>query len=184
MTMRPAFEVPGFAYRKLDPVDRPAYTAHLLRLDSDSRRNRFSAAVNDDLIRAYVATSLNADSIAHGAFADGDLRGVAELRPYGERHEAEAAFSVEAEWRGRGVGSALFARLIESARNRGVHRLFVACLRRNLAMQALARKFEADLVFDGTDVLGIVDPPPGTPFTVARETLRDLAAVTRGLRGA
>lgn len=172
---------PAVAYRKLDPADRPALEAHLLRLDPESRRNRFATVVSDEHLRVYAGSALAADGVAHGAFANDGLRGVAELRPYEDGHKAEAAFSVEADWRNRGVGSALFGRLIESARNRGVRRLYVACLRRNLAMQALARKFEAELVYEGQDVLGVLDPPPGTPLTVARETMRDLGAVTMGL---
>ena len=43
---------------------------------------------------------------------DGHVIGVAELHP-ANMEIAEAAFSVDAKWRGHGVGSALFALIIE-----------------------------------------------------------------------
>ena len=91
-----------------------------------------------------------------GHIRSGLIRGAAELRPIGRR-EAEAAFSVEPVCRGRGVGTALFARVIAAARTRRLKRLYMSCLSQNRAMQALARKFEAQLVFEASDVLSLVE---------------------------
>ena len=79
-------------------IDRAGpYRDHLLRLDKDSRRNRFGGAVSDEFILNYIELSLGLDAVIHGFFVDGILRGVAELRPLGSgsAEEAEAAFSIE-----------------------------------------------------------------------------------------
>src|SRR6185295_18038910 len=91
-------------------IDRAGpYRDHLLRLDQESRRNRFGGAVSDEFIRNYTELSLGLDAVMHGFFVDGTLRGVAELRPIGggTPDEAEAAFSIEKPWQSNGVGTAL-----------------------------------------------------------------------------
>ena len=74
-----------------DAMDRDA--AYLLRLDPDSRRNRFAGAVSDEFVRDYAELSFGIDPLIHGFFVDGTLRGAAELRPIGAplTREAEAA---------------------------------------------------------------------------------------------
>ena len=104
-------------------IDRAGpYRDHLLRLDADSRRNRFGGAVSDDFIRKYVALPMGIEAVMHGYFVDGVLRGVAELRPLGHgfSDEAEAAFSIETKWQSHGVGTALLERTLLAARNRGI----------------------------------------------------------------
>ena len=65
-------------------IDRAGpYRDHLLRLDKESRRNRFGGAVSDEFILNYIELSLGLDAVIHGFFVDGMLRGVAELRPLG-----------------------------------------------------------------------------------------------------
>ena len=94
--MRQIF-VEGGLIRKLWTVEIAAYRDHLLRLDPDSRRNRFGGTIGDDMVRSYAATADGGDVIIHGFFVDGVLRGVADLRIAGR--EAEAAFSTMASAR-------------------------------------------------------------------------------------
>ena len=61
--------IEGGMIRKLWGVERDAYRDHLLRLDSESRHNRFGAAITDDVIRTYAATAHGSDVIVHGFFA-------------------------------------------------------------------------------------------------------------------
>jgi len=78
-------------------IDRAGpYRDPLLRLDAESRRNRFGGAVSDEFIHKYIALPIGLDAVIHGYFVDGVLRGVAELRPLGPglTDEAEAAFSM------------------------------------------------------------------------------------------
>jgi len=157
-------------------IDRAGpYRDHLLRLDKDSRRNRFGGAVSDEFIENYIELSLGLDAVIHGFFVDGILRGVAELRLLGNgfAEEAEAAFSIETPWQSNGVGTALLERTLLAARNRGIKLLHMACLVNNARMIELARKFEADLKFDFGSVVGEVEAAHPTPMSVWRELVAD-----------
>src|SRR6476660_7826481 len=157
-------------------IDRAGpYRDHLLRLDRESRRNRFGGAVADEFIENYAELSRGLDAVMHGFFVDGTLRGVAELRPLGEgfTHEAEAAFSIEQPWQSHGVGTALLERTLLAARNRGIKLLHMACLVNNARMIELARKFEAELKFDFGSVIGEVEAAHPTPMSVWRELVAD-----------
>jgi GNAT superfamily N-acetyltransferase len=157
-------------------IDRAGpYRDHLLRLDKDSRRNRFGGAVSDEFIENYIELSLSLDAVIHGFFIDGILRGVAELRPLGNgfADEAEVAFSIETPWQSNGVGTALLERTLLAARNRGIKLLHMACLVNNARMIELARKFEAELKFDFGSVIGEVEAAHPTPMSVWRELVAD-----------
>ncbi len=165
----------GGVIRKLWVTETAQYGDHLLRLDQESRRNRFGGAVSDEFIRNYVEVSLGLDAVIHAFFVDGELRGAAELRPLGSAfaHEAEAAFSIETPWQSQGVGSALLERTLLAARNRGYRLLHMACLAENRRMQRLARKFDAELTFDFGSVVGEVESAHPTPGSVWREIVGD-----------
>jgi ribosomal protein S18 acetylase RimI-like enzyme len=53
----------------------------------------------------------------------------------------EIGMAVAREWRGRGVGAALLAAAIESARERGLHKLSLSVFAHNAPAIALYRKF-------------------------------------------
>lgn len=165
----------GGLIRKLLPSDHAAYRDHLLRLDPQSRRSRFSGAVSDEFITNYAILSRDLSAVMHGFFLDGALRGVAELRPLGApfAHEAEAAFSIEKPWQSNGVGGVLLRHTILSARNRRIRTLYMACLAENKVMQRLARKFDADLKFDFGSVAAHVETPQPTALSLMRESLAD-----------
>lgn len=148
------------------------YRDHLLRLDQESRIRRFSGGVSDAYIRNYIETSAWLDTVVHGFYVDGQLRGAAELRPINGK-EAEAALSVEPRWQGHGVGSALLERTLLTARNRGITHLHMACLADNRRMQQLARKFAAELNFSFGGVVGEVEAPHPTPLSIMREMVSD-----------
>jgi GNAT superfamily N-acetyltransferase len=169
--------------RKLWVGEAALYRDHLLRLDGESRRNRFGGAVSDDFIRAYVDISIGLEAVIHGFFVDGALRGAAELRPLGSTlaGEAEAAFSIERAWQSHGVGTALLDRTLLAARNRGFKHLHMACLAENRRMQQLARKFDAELTFDFGSVVGEVEAPHPTPLSVVREMVADGAGFATAL---
>jgi GNAT superfamily N-acetyltransferase len=161
--------------RKLWMGEAERYGEHLLRLDADSRHNRFGGGVSDEFIRGYVHTTFGLNSVVHGYFVDGAMRGAAELRPLGKAfaREAEAAFSIEPDWQSHGVGSALLDRTLLAARNRGIKKLHMACLANNRRMQELARKFSAELTFDFGSVVGEVAAARPTPLSVLREIVAD-----------
>ncbi len=131
--------------------------------------------MSDEFIRNYVDTTFGLTAAVHGFFADGVLRGAAELRPLGPAftREAEAALSIEAPWQSHGIGSALLERTLLAARNRGIKTLHMACLANNRRMQELARKFAAELSFDFGGVVGEVAAARPTPLSVLRELVAD-----------
>src|SRR3954462_626307 len=165
----------GGVIRKLWIGEAASYREHLLRLPPESRHSRFGGGVSDEFIRNYVGTTFGLGSVVHGFFAEGTLRGAAELRPLGRAfaREAEAALSIEADWQSHGVGSALLDRTLLAARNRGIKALHMACLANNRRMQDLARKFAAELSFDFGSVVGEVVAPRPTPLSVMREIVAD-----------
>ena len=148
----------GGTIRKLWIGEAPLYCAHLLRLDPESRRNRFGGTVSDDYIRSYAQPSDLVGAVLHGFFVDGVLRGIAELRPL-PGDEAETALSIEKEWQGRGVGAALLKRALVTARGRGTKLLHITCLPENLRMRRLARRFNADLKLGSGAVMGKLHVP-------------------------
>ena len=165
---------PGATIRKLWIGEADAYRDHLLRLDPDSRRRRFSGAVSDETIARHAASIGALGVVVHGFFLDGALRGAAELRPQSLlSRQAEAAFSVEAPWQSLGVGTVLLERTLLTARNRGIRRLEMYCLMENRPMQQLARKFAAELSFDFGSVVGEVGPARSTPLSLLREWVDD-----------
>src|SRR5215467_12351841 len=151
----------GGLIRKLWIGEADLYRDHLLRLDPMSRRNRFAGAVSDDFVRDYADLSFGIDAIIHGFFVDGALRGAAELRP------------IETPWQSHGVGSELLERTLLAARNRGLKFLHMACLADNKRMQQLACKFDAELSFDFSSVVGEVAAARPTPLSLMREILAD-----------
>ena len=103
--------VDGGVIRKSWIGEAASYRNHLLRLNRGSREGRFGSAVSDEFIENYATTTFGLDAVVHGFFADGVLRGAAELRPLGRAfaRQAEAALSIEADWQSHGVGAALLA---------------------------------------------------------------------------
>lgn len=162
-------------YRKLSLADHGAFEAHLLALDAESRRSRFGMVTTDAFLADYAARCITLNATIHGAFLDQDLIGVAELRPIGGifTEDAELAFSVRTEHRNRGVGSALFGKVLRSARNRGFLRLHMSCLRHNAPMRALARKHAAEIHVEQDESFALVSAPPRSVISLISEAIDD-----------
>lgn len=159
--------------RRVSATERQDFRDHLLRLGRDSRRARFGGSVSDGYVAAHADRVFEGDALVYGWFVDGCIRAAAELHPMGSRLEAtaEAAFSVEEPWQDGGIGSALLGRIMRSARNRGISRLVMSCLPENARMQRIANKHGARLEWQEGDVVGSINPPLPTPFSMWREML-------------
>ncbi len=147
----------GGVIRRLWPADLSAFRDHLMRLDEQSRFDRFAMAVNDDFLIRYAERCFGVHDVTYGYYVEGTLRGAGELRAVSSNiigGSVEAAFSVEMAWRRRGVGSVIMGRIVRAARNRRAESLYMSCLACNAAMQGLARKFTADLRFETDDLTG------------------------------
>jgi GNAT superfamily N-acetyltransferase len=165
--------ISGGSVRKLWVGETELYRQHLLRLDAESRRNRFGGAVSDEFIRRYSGPSALNGAVIYGFFVDGVLRGAAELRLLARAGEAEAALSIGRAWQSCGVGTALLERVLLAARNRKIEHLHMLCLAENRHMQRLARKFDAQLNFQSGSVIGELKAPCPTPISVMRELVAD-----------
>jgi GNAT superfamily N-acetyltransferase len=168
--------LPPVTLRRLRRSEMSLFEAHLLRLDADCRRLRFGQAVRDEFLRAYARRKPERGTIIEGAFVDGVLRGVAELRPMalGSR-AAEAAVSVEPAFRRRGIGRQLMERLTLRARNHGIRTVVLICLPENVAMRRLAASLGGTVSFAPGEVTYTIPEPAPTVFSLARETMADLS---------
>jgi GNAT superfamily N-acetyltransferase len=152
---------PGFGYvRTLNRREElPLLRDHLLRLDSESRRDRFNGFMDDGFVERYARRCAADGTIIVAYMENGVVRGAAELHPPEQSEDLlpEIAFSVETCLRRQGVGSVLFQRLIAEARWKGYRQLRVTTGAENNAMRALASKFGAHLVFHNGESTGIIE---------------------------
>jgi GNAT superfamily N-acetyltransferase len=155
---------PGFGYvRTLSQQEElPLLRDHLLRLDPESRHDRFNGYLDDSFIEHYAAKCADDGTVIVAYMESGIVRGAAELHPPEQSEDGlpEIAFSVEKCVRRQGVGSLLFRRLISEARWKNYRRLRVTTGAGNEAMRALASKFGADLEFRHGESTGTIDLTP------------------------
>ena len=179
-----------------------AFRDHVLRLDARSRHERFGGGMSDDFLVRYAEHCFGQGDLLYGAFIDGHLCGAAELRsgqaiwseqaPFGRHIRAEAAFSVENEFRRRGIGEKLFRRIQQAATNHGVETIEIICLPDNIEMRMLAQKFKTHFTFEENALTGRLRARRPTPFSLMQEASGDMLdfgaalfdAQWRALRGA
>ncbi len=151
--------------RTLSAKELPLLREHLLRLDPASRHDRFNGFIDSGFIVRYAAKCVNDGTIVVAYFEDGVVRGAAELHQpdLSPVSLPEIAFSVETCVRRKGVGSLLFARLIEKARAMNYNKLRITTGAQNDAMRALAHKFGAKLTFRHGESTGSIDLRKPTP---------------------
>jgi len=151
----------GFGYvRTLSQREElPLLRDHLLRLDPESRRDRFNGFLDDEFIERYAAKCADDGTIIVAYMENGIVRGAAELHPPAQSDDGvpEIAFSVEASVRRQGVGSILFRRLLSEARWKNYRRMRVTTGAGNQAMRALASNFGARLVFRHGESTGTIE---------------------------
>lgn len=163
----PSRALPG-TIRHLRPSELPRFRDHLLRLDRESRHDRFNGAITDAFLEQYARRSFEEGATVVGYVEDDRVLGAAELHERADLYPptGEIAFSVEKEMQHRGLGSRLFQRLIMHAYALGYTRLRVTTHSENSAMKALARKFNAELTFEQGETVGIIElgEPPADFF--------------------
>jgi GNAT superfamily N-acetyltransferase len=163
---------PGFGYvRTLSQQEElPLLRDHLLRLDPESRHDRFHGYLDDSFIERYAKRCADDGTVIVAYMENGIVRGAAELHPPDQSGDGfpEIAFSVETCVRRQGVGSILFRRLISEARWKGYRTLRVTTGAGNEAMRALANKFGANLEFRHGESTGTIDLTPQPEMELAR----------------
>jgi GNAT superfamily N-acetyltransferase len=140
----------------------PLLRDHLLRLDRESRHDRFHGFMDDGFIERYAAKCAEDGTIIIAYLENGVVRGAAELHPPDRSSDSqpEIAFSVEAHLRRQGVGSTLFRKVIAEARAKGYRSLRITTGAQNSAMRTLANKFGAHLTFRHGESTGSIDLKP------------------------
>ena len=156
---RPTFPR-GSVWMLRQQEELPLLRDHLLRLDPESRHDRFNGFMDDSFIERYAAKCADDGTVIIAYIEDGAVRGAAELHPPDRSPDAlpEIAFSVETSARRQGVGSILFRRLIRESRFKGYRSLRITTGAQNQAMRALANKFGAHLTFRQGESTGSIDP--------------------------
>jgi GNAT superfamily N-acetyltransferase len=161
----------------------PLLRDHLLRLDRESRHDRFHGFMDDGFIERYAAKCADDGTVIMAYIEDGVVRGAAELHPPDQSPDSlpEIAFSVEACVRRQGVGSILFKKLIAEARSKGFHSLRITTGAQNQAMRALAHKFGAHLRFRHGESTGTIDLKPQSQPELARLGIATPADAARAM---
>jgi GNAT superfamily N-acetyltransferase len=161
----------------------PLLRDHLLRLDQESRHDRFHGFMDDGFIERYAAKCADDGTVIIAYFENGVVRGAAELHPPDQSPDAlpEIAFSVEASVRRQGVGSILFRKLIAEARSKGYHSLRITTGAQNQAMRALANKFGAHLTFRLGESTGSIDLTPQPQPELAQRAIATSSDAARAM---
>jgi len=149
----------GYVRTLRQQEELPLLRDHLLRLDAESRHDRFNGFMDDGFIERYAAKCADDGTVIVAYIEDGVVRGAAELHPPDQSPDGlpEIAFSVESSVRRQGVGSILFKRLISEARWKGYGALRITTGAQNQAMRSLANKFGAHLTFRQGESTGTID---------------------------
>jgi GNAT superfamily N-acetyltransferase len=168
--------------RTLKSQEMPLLREHLLRLNPESRHDRFNGYIDDNFIERYTARCQTDGTIVVAYLEHGVVRGAAELhQPDLSDPLPEVAFSVEAGLRRQGVGSLLFTELIAKARSLGYDSLRITTGSQNTAMRALAHKFGAKLSFRRGESSGSIDLTQGKAAIAAAPSLVTPADATRAM---
>jgi NADH dehydrogenase len=152
--------------QRLNENARPALLAHFLALASSDRRLRFGTPLAEAAIAVYV-DRIDFDDDAVFGVHDDDLALIGVAHIAFDDDAAELGVSVSAGHRNDGVGSALFERATEHARNRFVPTLFMHCLAENAAMMHIARRSGMDVVVDMGEAQAHLRLPPASPASRA-----------------
>ena len=169
--------------RRLWEADRELFRGHLLRLDPESRHDRFNGGASDEFLNRYVDHCFAPGDVIFGAFVEGEVRGAGELRPlnslearpgfFAAPAKAEAAFSVERPYRRRRLGVQLFERLMRAAAAHRIGEIDFTCAADNKPMQGLARKFSAEMHFVADQITGRLKARHASAFSIWREAVSD-----------
>ena len=133
--------------RTISPDDAPALQRLHSRLSEQSIRKRFFSSMKQlsdqqakhfadvDGINRYALVALNPEK-------QEEIIAVVRFSREGSTDKAEYAALVEDYWQGRGVGLSMTRRLIDEARNRGIHALYGLVMPENRGVLKLLRSLD------------------------------------------
>jgi GNAT superfamily N-acetyltransferase len=155
---------------RLSEPARPKMLDHFLRLDAKDIRLRFGAPLGAEGIADYVER-IDFDTDAVFGVYDDDLGLAAAAHVAFGADGGELGVSVLPAYRSRGIGSALFARAIEHARNRFVTRMYMHCLAENAAMMHIARKSGMKICVDTGEAEAFLRLEPADQASLSGELM-------------
>ena len=161
---------------RLHTAGRGAVAAHLLALSRQDRRLRFGGAASDAAIHDYVA-GIDFDRDAVFGFLADDMSLGGAVHVAVVDGVAELGVSVLAAYRHRGVGSALFQRALDFARDHCARTLYMRCLTENAAMMRIARRAGMKIVTGGGAADAYLQLPPPDAGTVATQFVQECIAL-------
>ena len=149
---------------------RPKLLDHFLRLDANDIRLRFGSPLGHDAITAYVQ-GIDFDTDAVFGVYDDDLGLAAAAHVAFGADGAELGVSVLPAHRARGIGSTLFARAVEHARNRFVTKMYMHCLSENEAMMHIAKKSGMKICIDTGEAEAFLKLEPADQASISGELM-------------
>jgi len=166
---------PIIIVKQLDATAAPAILRHMLGLTPTDLRMRFGAPQKEASVRTYVD---RIDFLRDSLFGvyDSQLELVG-LTHVGIGDAAEFGVSVLPKHRGRGLGTALFARAEEHARNRVVRTFFVHTLTENRPMLAIARKRKMQILTEAGEADCYLKLPRPDVWSMTSEFLHERVAL-------
>jgi GNAT superfamily N-acetyltransferase len=155
---------------RLTETARPKLLDHFLRLDPEDIRLRFGSPLGSEAIAAYVqGIDFDTDAV-FGVYED-ELELAAAAHVAFGPDGAELGVSVLPGHRSRGIGSALFARAVEHARNRFVTRMYMHCLSENAAMMHIAKKSGMNICVDTGEAEAFLKLEPADQASLSGELM-------------
>ncbi len=161
--------------KQLDASARPCVLRHMLALAPEDLRMRFGGPQSETSVRAYVARIDFSRDAVLGVFGH-DLE-VVGMTHVGMGEEAEFGVSVRPSHRGRGIGTALFARAEEHARNHHIRTFYVHTLTENRPMLAIARKRKMRIITEASEAECYLKLLPPDIASVTSEFLHERVAL-------
>jgi len=156
--------------RPIRPSDEALLQGLAAHMSAEDMRSRFFVPMRGLSHRlaarlSHIDYDREMAVIALAGYGEGAL-GVARFSTDPDRSSAEYAIAVRSDWKGRGLGHLLMARLIEIAQRRGIEKLVGQVLPENATMLRLCLEFGFTIGFDPNDPkLVRVSKPLQNPVT-------------------
>lgn len=162
---------------RLTDHDRPLIARHLKRLSGQDRQRRFGSPLKDPALDSYARKLDLQQGRCLGYIEAGELRGLAEIFPEGRgATTCEAAFTVDADWRGQGLGTHLMDRVLRLTAAEGYRRVVLYIQQANTPMRLVARKHGFALALDMDGYVATREIEPAAPLAL----LAELAETAQG----